>query len=335
MKVLYIGGNGNISWYCTKRALEKGYEVWHLNRGQSRQTRRDVPKEVHWVRGDINCVPQLEEALEGMWFDVVVDFLPMSRAHAKNMIRLFHEKTGHFFVISSDAVYKRKPCMLPFKENSELYKIGAPKSDYINGKLEVEEEFLRAWSESEFPVTIIRPSHTYDTIIPICIGHNCYTAIYKLEEGLPLLLAGDGSALRTFTHSRDFADALVGLFKIPDISGEVFHIASNELLTWKEQTEIILKTLNKSKSLICPIPIEDALNFEGIQEREMNVQRFSHYVFDVHKIERYVQDWLPRVSFEEGIKETFSWLQEKQIRMRRVPRVEKALDVLYEKYCYR
>jgi nucleoside-diphosphate-sugar epimerase len=332
MKILFIGGNGNISWQCTQKAIERGHEVWQLNREQTVLTRRRVQPEVHKLKGDIRQPDSIKELLASDSFDVVCDFICYNAEHACNDIDIFKNITKHFVFISSEAIYRRVYSGVPFSEESEQYDADTCDCDYITGKLNAEKVFMKAYESDGFPITIVRPAYTYDSIFPISIGHNCFTASELILKGYPLLIAGDGTNRWAFNHSADFAEAFVGLIENPNIIGESFQIATDELLTWNEQSEIVLKALGAETSGVYHVPYADALELEEIQPREMMRQRMWDTKYCTDKIKSYVPGWSAKISFEEGISRTLCWLNEDTHHKRHSDAMEKALNAVYRKY---
>lgn len=331
MKLLFIGGNGNISWYCVQEAIKRKHDVWELNRSQTLGTRRDIQIEVHKLTADIHNIDQVKKLLEGAYFDAVIDFICYNEKDALEAIDIFKDKTAHFFFISSEAVYKRAGKNLPFNENCEQNdpeQIDA----YVSGKIRAEMAFKKAMHEDDFPVTIIRPAYTYDVIVPVSIGHNCFTAPTKYLEGKPALIAGDGTNIWAFTHSKDFAKALIPLIENPDTVGEAFHIATDEWLSWNEEMEILFRALGIPSYTAIHIPYEEALLLNYFQPRDLMAQRMWHNIYDTTKVKDYVPGWKAKVSFEEGIAETIKWLNEKDIRRRFNVKHSDELDKLYSKY---
>lgn len=332
MKVLFIGGNGNISWQCTQQALEHGHDVWQLNREQSVLTRRKVQTEVKKIKADIRETEKIKRLMENCFFDVVCDFICFNEEQAQKDIEVFRKHTKHFVFISSESVYKRESYNIPYKENSDRYDLYTCDSSYICGKIKAENTFMEAYKNEGFPVTIIRPAYTYDTIFPISIGHNCFTAAELIKRGYPLLIAGDGCNLWTFTHSSDFASAFIGLIENPDTIGKQFHISTEEWLTWNEQSDIVLRTLQAEKSGIFHVPFEAALELSDIQPREMMFQRMWHNIYCVDKVKEYVSNWSARVPFEDGIQKTVNWLNENKNHKRYVDNLANELMKIYGKY---
>lgn len=334
MRVLFIGGNGNISWYCVEYALAKGYEVWELNRGESLKTRRDIQNEVKVIHGDMRDPKSVREILADKEFDVVCDFICYNAEHAKTDIELFSGKVKQFIVISSAVVYKREEIFVPFTEDMP-HNIPELSSSYIAGKVEMERIFWKEYELNHFPITILRPSYTYDTILPVSIGHNCYTAIQKILEGKPIIIAGEGNNLWSFTHAEDFAKAFVELLGKWEAIGQAYNISTDEWITWKEASLTLLNALGIEENRIVHISSERALRLEDFQPRDMMRERIENNVCNTEKIRRLIPNWKCEVSLERGIKRTLNWLNEKEIRKRKVPRYEKMLENLYEELGYR
>ncbi len=331
MKVLFIGGNGNISWWCVNEALKAGHEVYELNRGMTRKTRRAVQPEVMQLVADIRDEEAVKGALQGMRFDAVCDFICFNGQQARMSIRLFKDRTEQYIVTSSEAVYRRESRFLPFKEDTPHYG-GDVLDAYIAGKVEVEKEFTRAYEESNFPATIVRPGYTYDTIIQMPIGQNCFTAPQKLLDGYPFLMPGDGENLVAPMHSKDFAAAYVKLIGNNVSIGEAYHIAAERLITWNEMASDILSALGLEKNNILHIPRDEAIKITDFYSEIVNRQHMWHYIFDDTKIKSIAPGWKQQTDFPEGIKETVEWLLEDSVRARINPEYDRKLEAIYNRY---
>ena len=340
MKVLFIGGNGNISWHCVQEAINKGYTVYELNREETLSTRREIQPEVIKLKGDMRNHNEIEKLLEGLYFDCVVDFICYDEEHAKFDIELFKDKTKQFIFISTIAVYKRKPSYLPFKENTPKW--DDEKYNYAFGKIKSEQIFMNAFEKYNFPITIVRPTHTYDTIVPVSIGHNCFTAPQRYLDGKSILIAGDGTNIWTITHSKDFASAFINLVGNKEAIGEDFHIAGDEVLNWLEITQHIIDALKIKKPKFIHIPLDELINTYLPSSKNLKIlgcfgNNFVAYrmwcdIYDNSKIKKISPNWKQKILFKDGIKETINWLNEKDVRRRVNQELYELLDKLEDKY---
>lgn len=331
MKILFIGGNGNISWYCVQKALEAGDEVWELNRSMTLDTRKKIQSEVHKITGDIRNVKRMENCLADCYFDVVCDFICFNEEHAQQDVTLFIGKTDHFVFISTESIYKRSGKKMLFKEEHEKNSI-SNSGEYVRGKLLAEDYFIKRYKNDGFPVTIVRPSYTYDVIVPVSVGHNCFTAPQKFLEGYPALIAGEGTNLWSFTHSSDFATAFIPLIKNKDTIGQDFHIATDEWLSWNEEMEILFHALKISQYQAIHIPWQEVAEINFFQSKDLMMQRMMPNIYDVSKVKSYVPGWKAKKSFEAGIAETCAWLGQNVVRRRINFKYQESLELLYQKY---
>jgi nucleoside-diphosphate-sugar epimerase len=274
-----------------------------------------------------------------MSFDVVVDFICFNSIQAQSDIEFFQGKIGHFIFISTVATYARKTKYLPFKEDTPQWK--DVDYNYAHDKIKAEAIFTKAYNETGFPVTIVRPAYTYDTIIPVSIGHNCFTAPQRYIDGKPVLIAGDGTNVFTFTHARDFANALVGLFGNKKAIGEDFHITTDELLTWLDITTILLNLLGVKNPQYIHIPTEKILGMEIPASRTLPIHYLGKIfaahrmwcdIYDNSKIKRFVPGWKATTPYESGLEETIRWMFEKDVRRRINPELNDLMEQLTIKY---
>lgn len=326
MKVLIIGGNGNISWHCTNATLKNGHEVYVLNRGITVLTRKAIAKDVKQLTVDIADASAVEKVLDDQKFDAVVDFLCYKPVDAIRDIRLFRERTQHFIFISSAANYERKGFSEPITEERRLV---SDLWEYSKNKILCEKLFMEAFNKLKFPVTIIRPGHTYDTLVPEAAGNGDWTIARRIIEHKPILLHGNGHSLWTLTHSADFASAFIGVLGKKESLGESYHITSDEVLTWEEITRIVASALGNSQPDIVHISPEDLMR----EDFNLGVGIVAHKmwddVYDNTKVKRLVPGWQAKIDFQTGIQQTISWLLEKKARQR----VNQRLDGLVERIC--
>ena len=228
MKILFVGGTGNISSSVSRRLLAEGHELWLLNRG----LRSAAWPNAHSVLADINQPAAVQAALGQQTFDVVVDWIAFTPEEVQRDIELFKNRTQQYVFISSASVY-RKPILDPVL--TEATPAHNPFWTYSQNKIACEELLLKAWREQGFPVTIVRPAHTYDQIIPVALSlGSSWTIVDRIRRGLPIVVHGDGTSIWVVTHAEDFAKGFVGLLGNNRAIGETFHITSDELLTWNQ-----------------------------------------------------------------------------------------------------
>lgn len=327
MKVLFIGGNGNISWWCVEEALKTGHEVYELNRGMTRKTRRALQADVKEIIADICNAEETERAIENLKFDVVCDFICFNEEQARNNIEVFRNRCSQYIVISSEAVYDRTKSVPPFTENSPLY--ASVNDAYISGKIQVEKVFKAEYAKTGFPVTVVRPGYTYDTIVQMPVGQNCFTALQKLLDGYPFLMPGDGENLVAPLHSKDFAKAFISLIGNTKAIGETYHITAEETISWNQMAEDIMQALELSHKNIVHIPVEKAVQITDFYSEVVNYQHMGNYIFDNSKIKAIIPEWKQEIDFCDGIKQTIVWLNEDKVRQRINPKYNEALLRIY------
>ena len=298
MKVLFIGGTGIISSACSKLALERGIDLYLLNRGTSS---RATPDGAHVLRGDIRNVDSVKRALANQKFDAVVDWLVFTPDQAKVDVELFRNCTDQYLFISSASVYQTPPASLPVTESTPL---DNPYWDYSRNKIACEQLLMQAYRDEKFPVTIVRPSHTYDqTMIPL---HGRYTMIDRMRRGKKVIAHGDGASLWTLTHHRDFAKGLVGLLGNSHALGDAFHITSDEILTWNQIYEIVAQAAG-AQAQIVHVASDYIAAFDKTWGDGLLGDKAHSRIFDNSKIKRVVPDYVASIPFSIGAREIMAW----------------------------
>ncbi|ULO05915.1 SDR family oxidoreductase [Paenibacillus sp. 19GGS1-52] len=307
MKVLFIGGTGLISQAVSRLAVERGVELYLFNRGQRDEF---VPEGTKVIRGDIRNQAESAEALKDYEFDVVVDWIAFTPDHVQTDIELFTGKTKQYIYISSASAYQKPQRNYLITEETPLEN---PYWQYSRDKIACEELLLEAYHSSNFPVTIVRPSHTYgDTAIPASLTswEHPWALVDRIRKGLPLVIHGDGTSLWTLTHNSDFAKGFVGLLGHADAIGEAIHITSDEVLNWNQIYAAIgeaagaePKVVHMSTDFIAAFTSDDTI--DGlIGDKSVSS------VFDNSKIKRLVPDFQATVPFAEGVKQTIAWFDD-------------------------
>ncbi|NWG13565.1 MAG: SDR family oxidoreductase [Acidobacteria bacterium] len=301
MKVLFIGGTGNISSACARLAVERGIDLCLFNRGLSA---RSAFHGAENIRGDIRDLARARETLRSRVFDVVVDWVAYEPADIEADIELFRGRTGQFVFISSAAAYQKPPSHHVMTESTPL---GNPFWKYASDKIACERRLLEAFEDTGFPVTIVRPSLTYgETWIPCAVGGHDYTVVSRMLRGKKVIVHGDGQSLWTVTHNTDFALGFLGLLGNEAAIGESFHITSDEVLTWDRIYQTIGAAAGTQPDLI-HVPSEFISAFDSRMGASLLGDKAYSVIFDNSKIKRFVPDFRATVSFAEGMRRSIAW----------------------------
>lgn len=318
MKVLFVGGTGIISSACSRLAVERGIQLFHLRRGQ---TDRPVLRGIQVLTGDIRDAASARRALGDHRFDAVVDWVAFTPAHIEADLQLFRDRTHQYVFISSASAYQTPPTNLPVTESTPLHN---PFWDYSRAKIACEERLLRAYREDGFPITIVRPSHTYDRTLLPC--HGGYTVIDRMRRGKKVIVHGDGTSLWTLTHHEDFAKGLVGLLGHARAVGEAVQITSDEWLTW-DQIHHLLARAAGTRADIVHIPSDVIARHDAEWGAGLLGDKAHSMIFDNTKIKRLVPDYAAVVPFSRGAEEILAYYDGDPARRT----VDTALDALMDK----
>ena len=300
MKVLFIGGTGNISTSCTHDALARGIELYHLNRGSSKGR---VPHEVQTIIGDIRKPAEVRKLIDGMHFDAVVDWIAFTTDHIEADLDLFRDKTDQFVFISSASVYHKPVRHHVITESTPAYN---PYWRYSQNKIACENLLWKEYAENGFPMTVVRPSHTYSTgWFPTTFGKD-FTYPRRLLDGKPIVSHGDGSSLWTITHTDDFAKGFNGLLGNPFTIGETFHITGDEALSWDEIHRAMAAALGVEAKIV-HVPSDVIASYdENVGAGLIGDKQYS-VVFDNAKIKRYVPGYQATIPFWEGMRRSVAF----------------------------
>mgnify|MGYP003688336577 FL=1 len=302
MKVLFIGGTGNISTPSSRLAVAKGMDLYLLNRGKAKV---DI-KGAHSIIGDINKPNELEELKKHEW-DVVVNWIAFTPDDIERDIELFKGKTKQYIFISSASCYQTPLSYPVITESTPLHN---NLWDYSQGKIQCEDRLQKAYREEGFPITIVRPSLTYDTVIPIAVGgFDKFNTAKRILDGKEIIVHGDGTSLWTVTHSDDFAKGFVGLLGLQTAIGHAFHITSDEVLTWNMIYKILADALGKEAKVV-HIASDFICKVEPSFTGTLLADKAESVLFDNTKIKTFVPGFKATIPFSEGIKRTVKWLLE-------------------------
>ena len=305
MKVLFIGGTGTISMAISRLLLSQGHTLYLLNRG-SRNT--GLSGDLIELKADINDEAAVAALISDLKFDVVADFIAFVPEQLERDYRLFREKTKQFIYISSASAYQKPLSDYRINEGTPL---ANPYWEYSRNKIAGEEYLMKLYREEGFPVTIVRPSHTYDErSIPLGAHgeKGSYSVIKRMLEGKPVIIHGDGTSLWTITHNSDFAKGFVGLMGNIHAIGEAVQITSDESVTWNQIYQIIADALHvKLNAVHVASEFLDACSDSDFAGSLLG-DKANTVVFDNSKLKRLVPGFTATVRADQGIRSTIEYV---------------------------
>ena len=327
MKALFIGGTGTISMAIVRRlAADPLWEVWLLNRG-SRSA--ELPEGVHQIIGDINQEADVAKKLEGMEFDTVCDFIAFTQDAVERDVRLFRGKTRQYMFISSASAYHKPAASYVITEGTTL---SNPHWRYSRNKIACEEYLMKEYRETGFPITIIRPSHTYDErSIPLGVESKVgpWPVVRRMLAGKPVIIQGDGSSLWTLTFNTDFAVGFTGLMGNRHAIGEAFHITGDEVLTWDQIYQTIADALgvelhayHVASDFLAEVGAKYGYDYEGglVGDKSVCV------VFDNSKLKRAVPWMRTEVPFHKGVRIALDYIGKHPELQKEAPEFDEFCD---------
>ena len=297
--ILFIGGTGVISTAAAERAVALGHRLTILNRGRST---RPVPDGAEILTADVRDASAVRAVLAGREFDAVADFITFTPDQAKASLDLFAGRTGQYVFISSASAYQKPPTRLPIRESTPLKN---PFWQYSRDKIACEELFYKAYREQDFPLTVVRPSHTYDRTKIAMVGG--WTDIHRMRAGLPVMVHGDGTSLWTLTHSQDFAKAFVGLLGRPQAVGESYTITSDEYLPWNQIYQLFARAAGVPEPELVHVASETIAAHSAELGANLLGDRSHSVVFDNTKIKSLVPGYRATIPFADGAREIVQW----------------------------
>jgi nucleoside-diphosphate-sugar epimerase len=307
MRILFIGGTGTISSAITQQLAATEHELWLLNRGNRKA---EVPANVKQIVADINDEEAVLKQIGDMQFDSVCDFIGFVPAQVERDYRLFAGRTRQYVYISSASAYNKPARNYIINEGTTL---ANPHWQYSRDKIACEELLMKHYREDGFPVTIVRPSHTYcERGVPTSVHgpKGSWQVLKRMMEGKQVIVHGDGSSLWTMTWNGDFAKGFIGLLGNPHAIGEAFQIMSDESLTWNQIYQAVADALGvefkpyyvSSEYLAAVSPKEYDLEGNLTGDKAVTV------VFDCSKLKRVVPGFQATVRFEEGVRRCIKYI---------------------------
>ena len=311
MKILFIGGTGTISMAITRALLSQGHTLYLINRGNRPLTLPEPCSAgtLTELKADINDETRVAELIKELHFDAVADFIVFTPEQLMRDYRLFGGRTRQFLYVSSASAYQ-KP-LSDYRIN-EATPLANPYWEYSRNKIAGEDYLMKLYRQEGFPVTIVRPSHTYDErSVPVGVhgANGSYAVIRRMLAGKPVLIPGDGSSLWTLTHNSDFAAAFTGLIGNIHAIGEAVQITSDESLTWNQIYQIIADALGVELN-----PLHVASDFLAACGGDYDFRgsllgdKSNTVVFDNSKLKRLVPGFTARVRADQGLRESLDYV---------------------------
>ena len=309
MKVLFIGGTGTISMAIVRRlSAMPEMDVWLLNRGTRAA---ELPEGVHTITTDISDEKAVAEKLKNQFFDTVCEFIGFTVDQVERDWRLFNGRTRQYIYISSASAYLKPAAGYVITEGTTL---ANPYWEYSRNKIVCEEFLMKKHREEGFPVTIVRPSHTYDERhIPLCLHgrKGSWQVIRRMQQGKPVIIPGDGSSLWTLTFNTDFARGFCGLIGNRHAIGEAFQITGDEVLTWEQVHNTVADALgvklipyHVSSDFLAETGKKAGYDYAG----ELLGDKSVSVVFDNRKLKRAVPDMQTTVPFHLGVRKALDYI---------------------------
>jgi nucleoside-diphosphate-sugar epimerase len=303
MKILFIGGTGNISTECAALLHERGHEILVLTRGRSA-----VPPGYRAIVADRKDAAAMRTALKGLRPEVVINFLGYDLPDVQVDYELFNGVVRQYVFISTTAIYEKPSRKLPLTEDAP---VGNPWWNYAQKKIACEQWLRQRREETGFPVTIVRPSHTYSKRwVPNPVSSGSYTFTARLEQGKPVFVHDDGESPWTLTAAADFAFGLAGLVGKTEAIGDAFHITSDEALTWNQIYADIAAAVRVRSPRVVKVPTDFICQVAPQLTGTLKGDKAHPGVFDNSKIKRFVPEFCCRLPFRLGVRQSVNWLRE-------------------------
>jgi nucleoside-diphosphate-sugar epimerase len=322
-KVLFLGGSGVISSACTELAVRSGIDLTVLTRGQAS---RPLPEGARRLSADVHDRASLEAALGEEEYDAVVHWVAFDPETVETAVDLFRGRVGQLVFISSASAYETPPRRVPVTEATPLRN---PFWEYSRRKIACEDVLVRAYRDEGFPMTIVRPSHTYDrTMIPL---HGGWTMLERMRQGKEVVVHGDGTSLWTLTHHEDFARGLVPLLGHPQAVGRAVHITSDEAPTWDAITRMLADALGVEPRIV-HVPSDAIAAVDEGWGASLLGDKAHSMVFDNTLVKSLVPGFRATIPFAHGAREIVEWYDADPSRRQVDPVLDRVVDELVRRW---
>ncbi|RFB93717.1 RNA-binding protein [Rhizobium leguminosarum bv. trifolii] len=317
LKVLFIGGTGQISHPCVERAAAEGHHVSVYNRGLRGTA---LPTGVTSVVGELGSSTYADLAKAN--YDVVCQFIAFTSDQVERDIALFSGNCGQYIFISSASVYEKPPRHFVITEETPAIN---PYWHYSQAKIACEDLLKKA---GDLAWTIVRPSHTVRTGLPIMMGDSDVMA-RRMLDGEPIIVAGDGHTPWTLTRSIDFAVPFIGLFGKRAALNDIFHITSDRAHIWDDIQKTIARLLGVEAKIV-HVPTDTLIRYNPEWAGPLLGDKAWTAIFDNSKVKRVAGDFNCAESLDEILAEPIMHLKQR-LATSRPPTGE--LDALIDRIC--
>jgi nucleoside-diphosphate-sugar epimerase len=306
MRLLIIGGSGNISTPITKMLQGMGHNITLFNNDHSRPDW--MLPEVRVITGNRSDLPlYAEKAFAGGNFDCVIDMICFEPEDAFKAVSLFKNRTEQFVFCSTVDVYPKTPDHYPVTEEMGIWAL--PSFQYAWKKVECEKTLWDAHRRGDFQLTVIRPAATYNESWSPGV-HSFGGQTYHLDrirKGKPIIMHGDGTSVWVASYRDDTAAAFVGAAGNKVTFGQAYNVTGDELMTQNHIWRTIARVMEAREPDFVYIPsllLAKLAPVEGLWCRE----NFMHNnIFDNSKAKRDL-GFRYTVSFAEGVKKCITYL---------------------------
>jgi nucleoside-diphosphate-sugar epimerase len=300
LRILFLGGTGVISAACVRLAARRGHQVTVLNRGRTAE--RDLPDDVEALTGDLRDRDALDAALGDRRFDVVAQFMAFTSDHVEADVERFAGRTRQYVFVSSASAYQKPPGSVPVTESTPLKN---PFWQYSRDKIACEDRLVGAYRDADFPMTVVRPSHTYDdTRLPTLGG---WTDIARMRAGRPVVVHGDGTTQWTLTHTDDFAVGFVGLLGRPEAIGNAYTITGDSAPTWNQVYEWLARAAGVEQPRLVHVASETIAAAVPELGPGLVGDKAHSMVFDTSKLRALVPEFRTTIPYSVGAERIIAW----------------------------
>ncbi|MCC6695981.1 MAG: NAD-dependent epimerase/dehydratase family protein [Candidatus Hydrogenedentes bacterium] len=302
MRVLVLGGTGLISTAIVERLLHTGHDVVLFNRGR---TPARFAGNVTRIQGDRQDFGDFQHKVTTSDYDAVIDMITFDPRTAAHAVEVFQGRVSQYLFCSTVCVYGGPLTTIPAHEDEPL----RPVSDYGRGKRDAEQVFMTAWEQSEFPVTIFRPSHCYGPGAPLLDiwGYNA-SLVSRIREGRPILIPGDGRGLWQPGFVGDMAKGFVGAVGCAASLGMAYNIVGDEIMDWRTFHERMARAIGCEANLVCMTTSQLLAGAPDGAGSMLEVNFQYHAAYTNERLKADVPDFSGLLPWEDGVRRTVEWM---------------------------